>query len=99
MIVTMCVYLVLVIIAMFFLFFQAEDGIRVSHCLLEFRRVLFRSYRARAFGDISQTQLEELAMGIEIDGVRYGKIDANLERRTGRNQWVEMTLTEGKNRE
>src|SRR3546814_19908066 len=24
---------------------------------------------------------------------------ANLERRTGRNQWIEMTLTEGKNRE
>jgi 23S rRNA pseudouridine2605 synthase len=58
-----------------------------------------RTYRARAFGEISQEQLEELIHGIEIDGVRYGKIDANLERRTGRNQWVEMTLTEGKNRE
>lgn len=58
-----------------------------------------RTYRARAFGDISQAELEELIHGIEIDGVRYGKIDANLERRTGRNGWVEMTLTEGKNRE
>jgi 23S rRNA pseudouridine2605 synthase len=58
-----------------------------------------RTYRARAFGDISQTQLEDLVEGIEIDGIRYGKIDANLERRTGRNQWIEMTLTEGKNRE
>ena len=58
-----------------------------------------RTYRARAFGDISQIQLEELAMGITIEGVTYGKIIANLERRTGRNQWVEMTLTEGKNRE
>ncbi len=58
-----------------------------------------RTYRARAFGDISQAQLEELVEGITIEGVRYGKIDANLERRTGRNQWVEMTLTEGKNRE
>lgn len=58
-----------------------------------------RTYRARAFGDISQAQLEELIHGIEIDGVRYGKIDANLERRTGRNGWLEMTLTEGKNRE
>jgi 23S rRNA pseudouridine2605 synthase len=58
-----------------------------------------RTYRARAFGEISQEQLEELIHGIEIDGVRYGKIDANLERRTGRNQWVEMTITEGKNRE
>jgi 23S rRNA pseudouridine2605 synthase len=58
-----------------------------------------RTYRARAYGEISQTQLEELAEGITIEGVRYGKIDANLERRTGRNQWIEMTLTEGKNRE
>lgn len=58
-----------------------------------------RTYRARAFGDISQNQLEDLIEGIEIDGVRYGRIDANMERRTGRNQWIEMTLTEGKNRE
>ena len=58
-----------------------------------------RSYRARALGNISQGRLEELVHGITIDGVRYGKIDANLERRTGANQWIEMTLTEGKNRE
>ena len=58
-----------------------------------------RSYRARCFGEVSQDQLEELIHGVEIDGVQYGKIDANLERRTGRNGWVEMTLTEGKNRE
>lgn len=58
-----------------------------------------RTYRARAFGDISQDQLEGLIEGIEIDGIRYGPIDANLERRTGRNQWVELKLTEGKNRE
>ncbi|MCL4672704.1 MAG: rRNA pseudouridine synthase [Sphingomonadaceae bacterium] len=58
-----------------------------------------RTYRARAFGDVTQEQLESLMEGIEIDGVRYGRIDANLERRTGRNQWIEMTITEGKNRE
>ena len=58
-----------------------------------------RTYRARAFGEVSQEQLEALIHGIEIDGVRYGAIDANLERRTGRNQWIEMRLREGKNRE
>lgn len=58
-----------------------------------------RTYRARTFGDITQAQLEDLMEGIEVDGVIYGKIDANMERRTGRNQWIEMTLTEGKNRE
>jgi len=58
-----------------------------------------RIYRARTFGEISQEQLEELIHGIEIDGIRYGQIDANLERRTGRNQWIELRLKEGKNRE
>ncbi len=58
-----------------------------------------RSYRARVFGDVSQARLEELIHGIEIEGVRYGAINANLERRTGRNGWVEMRLREGKNRE
>ena len=58
-----------------------------------------RTYRARVFGEVSQDQLEELIHGIEIEGMRYGQIDANLERRTGRNGWIEMKLTEGKNRE
>ena len=58
-----------------------------------------RVYRARAFGDVTQDQLEELAEGVTIEGVRYGSIDANMERRTGRNCWIEMSLTEGKNRE
>jgi 23S rRNA pseudouridine2605 synthase len=58
-----------------------------------------RTYRARAFGAVSQDQLEGLIQGVEIDGIRYGAIDANLERRTGRNAWIELRLTEGKNRE
>ncbi len=58
-----------------------------------------RTYRARAYGQVTQAQLEELIEGVEVEGVRYGKIDANLERRTGANVWIELTLTEGKNRE
>ena len=58
-----------------------------------------RAYRARAYGPITQQQLEDLIHGVEIEGVRYGSIDANLERRTGANVWIEMILTEGKNRE
>ena len=58
-----------------------------------------RHYRARAFGEVSQAQLEALAEGVAIEGVRYGSINANLERRTGRNCWIEMSLAEGKNRE
>lgn len=59
-----------------------------------------RSYRARAFGEITQAQLDELIEGVTIDGVNYGRIEADLERGGGgRNHWIEMSLTEGKNRE
>jgi 23S rRNA pseudouridine2605 synthase len=58
-----------------------------------------RAYRARTYGPITQAQLEELSEGVEIEGIRYGSIDANLERRTGANAWIELVLTEGKNRE
>lgn len=58
-----------------------------------------RTYRARTFGDVSQAMLEELMEGVEIEGIRYGPINANLERSTGRNKWIELTLSEGKNRE
>jgi 23S rRNA pseudouridine2605 synthase len=63
------------------------------------RTGVVRTYRARAYGEVTQSQLENLAEGITIEGVHYGSINANLERRTGRNCWVEMSLTEGKNRE
>ena len=58
-----------------------------------------RRYRVRAYGDISQNALETLIEGITIDGMRYGPIDADIERRTGANLWLTMRLTEGKNRE
>ncbi|WBO21197.1 pseudouridine synthase [Sphingomonas abietis] len=58
-----------------------------------------RVYRARAYGEVTQEMLESLMEGITIDGIRYGPIDANLERRTGANVWIEIKITEGKNRE
>jgi len=63
------------------------------------RTGVVRTYRARAFGAVTQGELEALAEGVTIDGVRYGSINANLERRTGRNAWIELSLAEGKNRE
>ena len=63
------------------------------------RSGVVRRYRARAFGPVTQADLDKLAEGITIEGIHYSSIDANLERRTGRNCWIEMSLTEGKNRE
>src|SRR3546814_4547637 len=57
-----------------------------------------RAYRARAYGEVSQAQLEELIEGVEIDGIRYGAIDANLERRTGANVWIELILPRSEER-
>jgi 23S rRNA pseudouridine2605 synthase len=63
------------------------------------KSAVVRTYRARAFGNVSQADLDALAEGVTIEGIHYGSVDANLERRTGRNCWIEMSLTEGKNRE
>ncbi len=58
-----------------------------------------RRYRVRAYGEFTQPMAEALIEGVTIEGMRYGSIDAEIERRTGRNLWITMTLTEGKNRE
>jgi 23S rRNA pseudouridine2605 synthase len=53
----------------------------------------------RAFGSITQPQLDALKDGIEVDGVQYGAIEATLEREQGSNVWLLVGLREGKNRE
>jgi 23S rRNA pseudouridine2605 synthase len=58
-----------------------------------------RRYRVRAFGSITQPQLDALKDGIEVDGVSYGPIEATLEREQGSNVWLLVGLREGKNRE
>ncbi|MCA6122375.1 pseudouridine synthase [Bradyrhizobium sp. WSM 1704] len=58
-----------------------------------------RRYRVRAHGEVTQAQLDELKKGVEVDGVKYGPIDATLERDQGANVWVEFAIREGKNRE
>jgi 23S rRNA pseudouridine2605 synthase len=58
-----------------------------------------RRYRVRAHGDITQDRLDELRKGIEVEGVKYGPIEATLERDQGANVWVLFAIREGKNRE
>ncbi|WDR02462.1 pseudouridine synthase [Devosia algicola] len=58
-----------------------------------------RRYRVRAHGVVTQAALDGLANGIEIEGIRYGAIEAKLEREQGANVWLTMALREGKNRE
>lgn len=59
-----------------------------------------RKYRVRVKGRADEKRLKALKDGITVDGVKYGSIDAQLERaQDGSNAWVAMTLREGKNRE
>ena len=58
-----------------------------------------RHYRVRIHGRPQPDELAALEDGITIEGVRYSSIKASLERQQGANAWINMTLTEGKNRE
>ncbi len=58
-----------------------------------------RRYRVRAHGDVRQDQLDRLRRGITIDGIRYGSIEARLDRIQGSNVWLTFAIREGKNRE
>jgi len=62
-----------------------------------------RRYRARARGRVTQEKLDTLKDGVTVEGVRYGPIEARLDKAKegpqGANLWITVALAEGKNRE
>jgi len=58
-----------------------------------------RRYRVRAYGRTTQAALDALKDGVEIDGVQYGPVRATLDQTQGGNQWITLSINEGKNRE
>ncbi len=58
-----------------------------------------RRYRVRAYGHVEPATLAGLAKGVEVEGVRYGPIEAALDSRKGDNCWLSVSLREGRNRE
>jgi 23S rRNA pseudouridine2605 synthase len=58
-----------------------------------------RRYRVRVNGRVDPRTLDQVKAGITIEGVRYGPIEAAVDRQQGANAWITMALTEGKNRE
>ncbi|WP_406856557.1 pseudouridine synthase [Alsobacter sp. KACC 23698] len=58
-----------------------------------------RKYRVRAYGEVTQPQLDALRDGVTIEGMHYGPIEASLDRAQGDNAWLTLGLREGKNRE
>ena len=60
---------------------------------------LTRRYRVRVRGVVDPRRLESLAGGVTVDGVRYGAVEAAVERQQTSNAWVTVVIKEGKNRE
>jgi len=65
-----------------------------------------RRYRARARGRTDQARLDTLKDGVTIEGVRYGPVDARIDKMkenpdgtSSANVWITVALAEGKNRE
>jgi 23S rRNA pseudouridine2605 synthase len=58
-----------------------------------------RRYRVRANGRVTQEQLDRLRAGVTVEGVRYGPVEATLDRAQGANVWLTFAIREGKNRE
>ncbi len=52
-----------------------------------------RKYRARLFGRVTQADLDTLAKGRTLDGVRYGPVKAELERARGMYAWANIAIT------
>ena len=58
-----------------------------------------RRYRVRALGRVRQEMLDGLRGGVTVEGIRYGPIEATLDREQGANVWLTFGIREGKNRE
>lgn len=58
-----------------------------------------RQYRVRVHGRVNEEALKRLKAGITIEGVKYGSVEASLERTQGTNAWLKVSIREGKNRE
>ncbi|MCH2547334.1 MAG: rRNA pseudouridine synthase [Alphaproteobacteria bacterium] len=58
-----------------------------------------RRYRVRVHGAPNKETLRLLKKGLVIDDVHYGSISASIESETHSNCWLNVGLTEGKNRE
>ena len=77
-----------------------NDG-EVSRQLEHPKTKLKRVYRVRVFGDIDLDRLKQIEKGVIYEDVRYKPAELDLKDiKSGRkNNWIHMTLTEGKNRE
>ena len=78
----------------------SDDG-PLAQAMMSPANALERVYRLRTYGRFTESQLEKLARGVTIEGIRYrGAVFEEEVGLGGRsNAWYRVVLTEGKNRE
>ena len=58
-----------------------------------------RTYKVKVHGNINNINNNQLKSGITINKIKYGSINTRVIQSTEKNSWIEVKLTEGKNRE
>ncbi len=77
----------------------SSDG-PLAQAMMSPDMALERVYRVRVLGRLKPQQLNELAKGVTVEGVRYRGAQVTEEKEpSGRNTWYRVVITEGKNRE
>lgn len=73
----------------------------MAHELEHPKNAYLRIYKARVFGKVDMRRLKTSLDGIRIDGEYYKPVDIKLTSKSEKsaNSWLEITLSEGKNRE
>jgi 23S rRNA pseudouridine2605 synthase len=82
-------------------------GISVPQASLELARYMelpasgwIRRYRARAYGAIDISALEQIRKGVIIGNIQYEPAEIEIEKAgSGDNSWINVAVKEGKNRE
>jgi 23S rRNA pseudouridine2605 synthase len=77
-----------------------NDGGLARHLELP-QNAWLRHYRVRVHGAINERKLKALENGVTVDGVHYEpiKVEIETQKQEGSNQWLMVSLREGKNRE
>ncbi len=79
------------------LLLMTNDG-TLSKKLLDPKGGVERVYRVKVRGIPDEKDLNRLRRGVSLDGVKTGPMQVKVERATGRNSFLIVTLTEGKYR-
>ena len=58
-----------------------------------------RTYKAKIYGNLSFLNIKEIQKGIKINNIKYAPIKIKITTKKDKTSWIELQLTEGKNRE